>query len=472
MEEVPLSPSKLNSNLKSPSLRVRSPSAKSNIAISRGDDDSSIDDDRPKMCISDETTIKCVFNKKRLFGGSALAFVAVVVIMAVAIATTRSDGGSSNSMASVNSNAAVGTAVVDSATAPPPKVTPVTPVKQSSNFAFVAPKSASGAKDLVKRCDVTSHGKSGKSGSYCYSGKSGKSGGHGLINLGGNGSSGKSGKSGSYFPAQPTCVKSSGKSGKSGSNNQFWRDVYRVGSDAWYSSGKSGKSGAGYCTLSPENYQDKESTCVDSGAKDINNGCWAVPQSIDRVEKIKLDQPICASISKYGDDPLQDIDVYEFDVLCPGEHTIILRSTGVNPANEGLIGPYFVGFDVSRISAFVFSPDSACAVVDNPPQLIQQTGFLAEPGLPGNQGNPPTGRGVEGLEDAIYFDKENGIYAYTVNFDTCGSYQIATLATLLIPTLAPTCTDGTFNCDELGGFLYSIEVTEGRVKGNLDDLIS
>ena len=46
---------------------------------SRGDDDSSIDDDHNnKMCISDETTIKCVFNKKRLFGGSALAFVAVV----------------------------------------------------------------------------------------------------------------------------------------------------------------------------------------------------------------------------------------------------------------------------------------------------------------------------------------------------------------------------------------------------------
>ena len=73
-----------NNHISSPGLRIRSPSAKakSNIAISRGDDDSSIDDGRVnnKMCISDETTIKCVFNKKRLFGGT-LAFVAVVLLL-------------------------------------------------------------------------------------------------------------------------------------------------------------------------------------------------------------------------------------------------------------------------------------------------------------------------------------------------------------------------------------------------------
>ena len=109
-------------------------------------------------------------------------------------------------------------------------------------------------------------------------------------------------------------------------------DAYRVGS-AWYSSGKSGKSGAGYCTLSPEN---KANTCVSSGAENLNDGCWADPQSIDKVEPIKLDQPICASISTYGG--TQDIDVYKFEVTCPGDHTIIIRATGVTPE-----GPNFIG---------------------------------------------------------------------------------------------------------------------------------
>jgi len=237
MEEVPLSP-KLKGSLKSPSLRVRSPSAKSNIAISRGDDDSSIDDDRPKMCVSDGSTITCVFNKKRLFGGSALAFVAVVVIMAVAIATTRSDGSSSsaNHMAKVasvgggNSNAAVGTAEVGSA-APPkvapvaPKVVPVAPAK--TNFAFVAPNSGIGGGSAA--------------GSGYYGGKSGKSG----------RSCSSSDFMRSFNPLEDDLWSGSGKSGKSGSNHCSFGSSGKSGKsggysslvcDAWHSSGKSGKS--------------------------------------------------------------------------------------------------------------------------------------------------------------------------------------------------------------------------------------
>ena len=152
--------------------------------------------------------------------------------MAVAIATTRSDGESS-SMATVgggNSNSAVGTADVGSAAPPSPKVTPGAPAE--SNFAFVAPNSGVGGGSAFERCPgVSGSGKSGKSGSFCYSsGKSGKSGGHGLINLSGSSwyGSGKSGKSNS-FPSLPTCAKPSGKSGKSGYTNQLWnREVDTV----------------------------------------------------------------------------------------------------------------------------------------------------------------------------------------------------------------------------------------------------
>lgn len=223
MEEVPLSP-ELKSNLKSPSLRIRSPSTKSNIAISSGDDDSSIDDDRinNKMCVSDGSTITCVFNKKRLFGGSALAFVAVVVIMAVSIATTGSDGGSSNSMASIggNSNSAVGATGVGSAAAPTevaPKVEPVTPIVKQSNFAFVP-------------------------NSVGYSGKSGKS---------GRNSCSSSDFNRSFNPFTDDLWSGSGKSGKSGSNSCSFGSSGKSGKsggysslvcDAWHSSGKSGKS--------------------------------------------------------------------------------------------------------------------------------------------------------------------------------------------------------------------------------------
>ena len=34
-------------------------------------------------------------------------------------------------------------------------------------------------------------------------------------------------------------------------------------------------------------------------------------------------------------------------------------------------------------------------------------------------------------------------------------------ATVLVPGFLPFCNTPDFNCDELGGFLYSIEVTEG-----------
>ena len=467
MEEVPLSPSKLNSNLKSPTLRVRSPSAKSNIAISRGDDDSSIDDDRinNKMCVSDGSTITCVFNKKRLFGGSAFALVAVVVIMAVAIAT-RSDGGSSSSSANHmnkvatvgggNSNAAVGTAEVGSA-APPkvapvaPKVTPVAPAK--SNFAFVAPNSGIGGGSAVERCPgVSGSGKSGKSGSFCYSsGKSGKSGGHGFINIEGSSwyGSGKSGKSGS-FPL-PTCdVKSSGKSGKSGYNS--FLDAYRVGSDSWYSSGKSGKSGAGYCTLSPENYQDKESTCVTEGDLELNAGCWFDPTTpnqanLERVETIKLDQPICGGLSRWGD-ASQDIDVYRFDVICPGPHTLIIRSTGVNPTGGGL-------FDVDGVPIIeprLFGSNAQC-------QALTGGSVFTDP-----INVRPVADG--GILTSLFLDLQNEIFAVTVDVprSACGAIYIELAADNLDRTLLPTCDDGDYNCGDLGGFLYSVELTEGTVK--------
>jgi len=144
--------------------------------------------------------------------------------MAVAIATTRSDGGSSNSMASVNSNSAVGTTGVGSAADSPPKVAPVAPGKapeevvKQSNFAFVAPNSASGYYG----------GKSGKSGRSCSSSDFMRSFNPLTDDLWSG--SGKSGKSGSNYCS----FGSSGKSGKSGSSSLVCDD--------WHGSGKSGKS--------------------------------------------------------------------------------------------------------------------------------------------------------------------------------------------------------------------------------------
>ena len=132
-------------------------------------------------------------------------------------------------------------------------------------------------------------------------------------------------------------------------------------------SGKSGKSGAGYCTLSPENYQVKEPTCITEGGLELNPGCWDPRFTGDdaaetNTEQIKLDQPICGSLSRYGGttstDP-QDIDVYKFDVICPGPHTLIIRSTGVNPTGAGLF-QNFAGNPLSIIQPTLFGSNAQC----------------------------------------------------------------------------------------------------------------
>ena len=264
-----------------------------------------------------------------------------------------------------------------------------------------------------------------------------------MIHLGGG--SGKSGKSNSF--SLPTCPSGSGKSGKSGSNNQFWRDLYFGESSH---SGKSGKSGGGYCKLSNEN---KAEQCVSDRSEDTNGGCWLQPDLtvvtnpalIDKVEKIKLDEPICGSLSTYGFGPLdQDFDVYKFDVICPGLHSVIIRSTGPNPL---LIEDPHTNMLVPLIDAAIFGPDSECQA------LVEGvfTNFVGE---------------VCDAEDkdTVYLDETT--FAFTINIPECGSYLFDPLQ-VPIAGLVPACEkDNDVNCGLVGGFLYSIEVTEGTVKGN------
>ena len=476
MEEVPLSP-KLKNSLKSPSLRVRSPSAKSNVAISRGDDDSSIDDDRinnNKMCISDETTIKCVFNKKRLFGGSVLASVAVVVIMAVAIATTRSDGGSSNSMASVNSNSAVGTAGVGSAA--DPKVAPVAPGKapeevvKQSNFAFVASNSASGYYG----------GKSGKSGRSCSSSDFMRSFNplkddywHG---------SGKSGKSGSNYCS----FGSSGKSGKSGSSSLVCDD--------WHGSGKSGKSNSmptipGVSKV----YQNVRSGCFATPTTGVPySGSPADPlQGQGYAGFITPGETYCGQLAgesgvsradnviqrytnfNYNRVTLQDftqtIDSYLFRVDC--EESVYsflltaesnsqynsLQDGGINQSvvvrvrriPDGAIGTHYSGKSGKSGGGV---PQITCPDVDSTyspidPEGIPSSVFIDIPFI----GNPATATGTIG---------------YSLNLEA-GLYEVSVLPTGFVGLFPGADRISAAPCNDVNGpFDYTLKVLPGTVVGN------
>ena len=469
MEEVPLSPSKLNNNLKSPSLRVRSPSAKSNIAISRGDDDSSVDDDRPKMCVSDGSTITCVFNKKRLFGGSALAFVAVVVIMAVAIAT-RSDGGSSSSanhmskVATVgggNSNAAVGTAEVGSAPAPPKvapvapkKVTPVAPAK--SNFAF-KPQVAGGADETINKC-LRSY----------YSGKSGKSGRHDSCSrfdfervidptLPDDHwySSGKSGKSG-----YNTCsFGSSGKSGKSGSRNFIC--------DGWYSSGKSGKSNSMPKPNTPEIFQKTGAGCFAVDPRQANAGILSFGQEVcGQLARYEVDEAGDCPIDRFGG-PLGTVyagttchsyDSYLLRVECAGDYSIFLSSKQQvfqvpNPPGTGTFSQPAAKVFVTKV------PESACSTTSHSGKSGKSGGFLPKFTCPaeGTQFSP------QPVKLFSVSDIQGNIIIAETYAVTPGLYQIAVGSPYGIDVL-----EGTNNLlpecnDDNEAFDYTLKVLPGKI---------
>jgi len=473
MEEVPLSPSKLNSNLKSPSLRVRSPSAKSNIAISRGDDDSSIDDDRPKMCVSDGSTITCVFNKKRLFGGSAFAFVAVVVIMAVAIAT-RSDGGSSSSSANHmskvatvgggNSNAAVGTAEVGSA-APPkvapvaPKVTPVAPAK--SNFAFVAPNSGIGggsADETIDKCLRSYYsGKSGKSGRYHDScsrfdferviDPTDLPDDHWY-------GSGKSGKSG-----YNTCsFGSSGKSGKSGYRNFIC--------DGWHSSGKSGKSNSMPKPNTPEIFQKTGAGCFADDPRQANAGILSFGQQVcgqlARYNVVAGDCPINRFggdlTTAYGGAACHSYDSYLLRVECAGDYSFFLSSE-----QQVFKAPDPPGTGNERGVAEIF-------ITKVPEEDCSTTGYSGKSGKSGgylpNFTCPTVGAAygpAQGFETGTRTNVEgNVILAETYAFIP-GLYQIAVGSPFGIDTLATNNLLPLCNADN-EAFQYTLKVLPGIIE--------
>jgi len=103
MEEVPLSPPSKNNdvdNTLSPGLRYRSPlQNKSNIAISHGDIDDDDDDTKSAAAIDNKQTIKCTFNKKKLFG--ITSFIAILIIIAT---VAMSNNGSKEDRPAVNNS--------------------------------------------------------------------------------------------------------------------------------------------------------------------------------------------------------------------------------------------------------------------------------------------------------------------------------------------------------------------------------
>lgn len=146
----------------------------------------------------------------------------------------------------------------------------------------------------------------------------------------------------------------------------------------------------------------------------------------------------------------QDFDVYKFDVICPGLHTLIIKSTG---PNQLLIEDGRFRFPL--IEPQVYGPGSTCQAQARPSPLSLPVFTTLVNDVCGSD------------KDMVYFDETT--FAFTLNVEECGSYLFQVYA----PDQAPTC-DGTkfdetgedVNCGLGGGFLYSFEVTEGVVKGN------